>query len=155
MINSRRLFLIWILILVTFACCKSKVERTLEGLWSIDTIIYKQYEIRNCILGNVIKFEHPSCDLPTTESYCEGLVEYIREGQWEVEKTDSIPLVLKIETKNMIFSGVHKMTFRKDEQNKLLKMELRSDSLYVICRKGLFNYDGNQDLVNDLIKISH
>ncbi len=128
----------------------------MEGSWSIDTIIYKQYEIQNCLSVNIFSFKELSCNLPITRERCEDLVvEYEGEGQWEVEKTDSIPLVLKIETKNMIFSGVHRMTFRKDEQNKLLKMELRSDSLYVICRKGLFDYDGNQDLVNDLIKISH
>jgi len=150
-----KLISIWILIIIIFASCESKVEKTIEGSWSIDTLYYHEYDIRNCVLINVIDFEHFFCELPTTESYCEGLVEYVREGQWEVEKTDSIPLVLKIKTENAIFSGTHRVIFKKDEQNRLLKMELRSDDLYVVCRKGLFNYDKNEDLVDDLVKMSH
>ena len=150
-----KLISIWILIIIIFASCESKVEKTIEGSWSIDTLYYHEYDIRNCVLINVIDFEQFFCELPTTESYCEGLVEYVREGQWEVEKTDSIPLVLKIKTENAIFSGTHRVIFKKDEQNRLLKMELRSDNLYVVCRKGLFNYDKNEDLVDDLVKMSH
>jgi hypothetical protein len=148
-------FLAWVLVLTFFISCKGKVERTIEGLWSIDTIVYKQYEIRNCILSNVINFNEDFCELPITENFCEGLVEYSEDGEWKFYKTDSIPLRLRINTDNAIFSGTHRMIFKKDDKNKLLKMVLYSDSLYVVCRKGLFNYDGNLGLVDDLVKISH
>lgn len=69
-----------------FSSCKSKVDKTVEGSWSIDTIIYKQYEIRNCLSVNIISFEQMFCNLPITRERCEGLIEYVRGGQWEINR---------------------------------------------------------------------
>ncbi len=146
-----------LLLLASFFSCRSKVEEALNGQWSIDTIIYRQYEIRNCLSVNIISFNRDICDLPITRNRCEGLNEFVRKGMAEVDYNgdSTTPLVLKIFSDNEMFGGTHRMIFRKDDENRLLKMELISDSLYLVCRKGLFDYDNNIDLVNDLIKISH
>jgi hypothetical protein len=149
-------FLIGALSLSILIGCDKKVENeALEGTWSIDTLYYRAYDIRNCVLVNVINFEHDFCKLPTTESYCEGLIEYTDTGIWKTNRTDSTPLVLEIESQNKIFSGNHRIIFKKDKRNKLLKIELRSDSLYVVCRKGLFDYDRYENLTDELVNLSH
>jgi hypothetical protein len=61
---------------------------------------------------------------------------------------------MSIESRNKIFSGQHTLLFKKDEPNKLLKMELRSDSLFLVARKGLFYYEGNLKTINKLVKMS-
>jgi hypothetical protein len=134
--------------------CGNEVDQVLRGTWSIDTIYYKEKDIRNCVLTNVIEFEETFCELPTTENYCNGLNEYVSRGTWGTFQTDSIPLLLTIASDNKVFSGNHRINFKKDEINKLLKMELKSDSLYMICRKGLFNYDASKNLVDDLVELS-
>ncbi len=146
-----------LIISVSFLSCKNKVEETLVGLWSIDTIVYKEYEIRNCLSNNIISFNNDLCDLPISRNRCEGLNEFVRKGHVDIifSENSKQPLMLKISSSNEIFGGSHRMIFKKDDLNKLLKMELISDSLYLICRKGLFDYDSNTELVNDLIKISH
>jgi len=73
---------------------------------------------------------------------------------WVTLKADSIPLLLRIESKNVIFKGSHQVVFRDDAENHLLKMEIKSDSLYVVCRKGLFDYDRSRDLVEYLVQLS-
>jgi len=133
--------------------CKEKVSRTIEGSWSIDEVHYNEYDIRRCLLINILSFEEDFCILPITGD-CDGLVEYTKEGVWSILKTDSVPLVLNITTKNRIFNGNHQVIFHKDENNKLLKMELISDSLYVLCRKGLFDYDNNMQLIDELVEMS-
>jgi hypothetical protein len=146
-----------VLIFIMLSGCKSNVENTLEGVWSIDTIVYKGYEIRYCLSSNVISFEEEFCDLANSVNSCEGLLALAKKGAWQVVyNIDSVPpLTLNIRIKNEIFDGTHGMIFRKDEVNKLLKMELRSDSLYVVCRKGLFDYDRSTALMNDLVRKSH
>jgi hypothetical protein len=67
-------------------------------------------------------------------------------GSWKVFKpseTDTIPMRLNVISSNQVFAGTYKIVFYGDESNKLLKMEIWSDNLYIVCRKGLFNYDGN------------
>jgi hypothetical protein len=108
----------------------------------------------NCVLGNGMSFdENHRCNLPITKNYCEGLVVFEERGGWAVLENDEGRLVLTIETKTIIFAGSHRMIFKRDVQNKLLKLELQSDSLYVVCRKGLCDYDRNQDLINEHIDI--
>jgi hypothetical protein len=53
-----------------------------------------------------------------------------------------------------LFAGMHRLVFYKDEPNKLLKMEVWSDSLYIVCRKGYFNFDKNIEAINKLERVS-
>jgi|GEM_PF-1359681 len=138
------------------ASCRNKVKNTITGWWTIDTIIYQGYEIRPCLLSNWLEFyESGILQLPTPEDRCSNLFsEYNTKGTWRTLQPDSIPLQIVIESKNVIFKGSHQVVFRDDAEDHLLKMEIKSDSLYVVCRKGLFDYDRNRDLVEYLVQLS-
>ncbi|RYE13303.1 MAG: hypothetical protein EOP34_09085 [Rickettsiales bacterium] len=144
------------------SCSKSrKVEKAIEGWWSIDTIYYKNRNIRICLGNNVLQFRKgDNSELPAAKNNCGSFIKdsYSTTAHIEVLESelanDTIPLRLKIVTKNEIFAGTHKIVFYKDELNQLLKMEVYSDSLYIVCRKGLFNLSSNLALVNELEKIS-
>ncbi len=148
------------LTMLLFASCKTEVERVVEGWWTMDTIYYKDYDLRAC-LGNSLNFKiDGESELPTAKNYCEPAVKnnYEKWANIEIVKSsnakDTIPLRIKIITNNEVFAGTHKIVFYKDELNKLLKMEMWSDSLYIVCRKGLFNFDKNIPLINKLEKMS-
>lgn len=153
---TKKLVIIALVIGCMTASCKDKVKTTVDGWWSIDTLYYQNYEIRTCLLGNWLIFnDDGSVKLPIPENRCSELVtEYNEKGNWEVLSNDNGVLSIKIESKNTIFKGKHQIVFRRDEQNSLLMMEIKSGNLYVLCRKGLFNYDRNQELIIDLEKMS-
>lgn len=141
--------------LCIFQSCTDIVVNTMEGWWSIDTLYYKEYDSKMCLYSNAITFEKQRIDLPITEDRCEGLSIYDKNGTWTIQRSDSIPLLLRIETSNDIFAGTHKIVFRKDEQDKLLKVEISSKDLYLVARKGIYNYDRHIDVIDNLIQISH
>ena len=142
---------ILLLSIFTLTSCKDKVNHTLEGCWSIDTIYYKGKDIRFCFLSNVIDFfEKSKCELPFTEDSCNNIITTDSLGSWMVIKSDTFPRYIKIDSKNFIFAGTHKLIFYKDEKNKLLKIKLTSDHLFIIARKGFFDFDENINTINKL-----
>lgn len=152
-----------ILMLLMFSSCTKhqKVASAIEGWWTMDTIIYKNYNIRNCLGDNSLFFHFDKkSQFPVAENKCGNIITGSFDSSGDIKLTnsnlenDTIPFRLTINTKNQLFSGVYKISFDKDSENHLLKMELLSDKLYIVCRKGLFNYDENVDLVNELEKIT-
>lgn len=136
--------------------CKDNVETTVTGWWTIDTLIYNNTEMLTCLVGNSIEFyDNGSCKLPVTEERCPSvLIEYEQNGRWKIERSTAIPLSLKMESKNQLFKGIHQITFKDDKENGLLKMVVTSNNLYLVCRKGMFDYDHKQNLVHELIEAS-
>jgi hypothetical protein len=141
---------------------KSKIENVVQGWWTMDTIYYKNHNIRTaCLTSNSLFFdEKKKTTLPVAENWCDLFIKnsYDEKADVEVIKSpianDTIPFRLKIKTGNEIFSGIHKIVFYRDDSNKLLKMEIYSDSLYIVCRKGVFDYYKNAKLIDELEKIS-
>ncbi|CAN5315922.1 hypothetical protein BH09BAC5_BH09BAC5_07710 [soil metagenome] len=154
-----KLFLI-LLCSVWFYSCdnKSKIEDTIQGWWTIDTLVYKGVELRYNLDLNTISFtEQGDCELPLVRN---GECTYVRltsekEGFWEINESDSVPIKLTFDTKNSMFDGSYRLIFKKDPINKLLKMEIYSKGMNLICRKGLFSYDENIELIEELIRTSN
>jgi hypothetical protein len=127
---------------------------------TIDIIVFKKkYNIRTCLGDNSLFFHFDKkSKLPAADDNCGDVVTGSLDNTGEITlassnlKNDTIPFRLIINTKNQLFSGIYKIVFDKDSENHLLKMELISDNLYVVCRKGLFDFDENIDLVNELEK---
>ena len=151
-----------VMMLMFSACTKhQKITSAIEGWWTIDTIVYKNYNIRTCLGDNSLFFYfNKKSHFPAAENKCGSVITSSFDNTGDIALTnsplenDTIPFRLTINTKNQLFSGVYKISFDKDSENHLLKMELLSDKLYIVCRKGLFNYDENVDLVNELEKIT-
>lgn len=148
-----------LLILIAFipfgicTSCQTTVESTIEGLWTIDTIEFRGYDIKPCLIGNVVSFKTDKLvNFPTAE--CNELQFNGKDelGTWEVIKSthegDTIPFSLKFTCGNEVFHGFHKIVFHKDEKNKLLKMEIFSKELYIICKKVFHQYDSNIELMD-------
>ena len=133
------------------SCKENKASKAISGWWSIDTVIYQGYDLKYCA-NNSITFDKNTVMLSTTHHRCPEIIEtWDENGIWDLyAKEDSIQL--KINTKNRMFNGTYNIQFYKDPKKKLLKMKITSDSIYIICRKGMFCYDCEKSLVNDLTK---
>jgi hypothetical protein len=156
---KQRVFSLIILVFLLTAC-KSEVEDTIEGMWTIDTVQYNGYDILTCLNSNVIFFKDGEPTTFPTVDRCNDFKVKNRKpkGIWEVVNTtspnDSIPLRIKITEGGNIFEGTHKVAFHADPSQKLLKMEIWSDSLYILSSKGMFNYDKNLSTVKRLETVS-
>ncbi len=153
--------LIVILGFITLTSCENKLESVMKGMWSIDTLYFKNNDVKSCFYSNVINIKDDGeIVLPELGNGCEDVIKKTNTkfGNWQIiESTvpnDTMPYKIKITSVNEVFNGNHRMIFHRDEVNKLLKLEIWSDSLYIICRKGLFDYDYNKKLVNELEKAS-
>jgi len=132
--------------------CTDIVDKTMEGMWTIDEIYYKGLDAQYCFYSNYIQFDKENVRLPFGD-LCFGVFSKNERGTWGIYKTDSIPLVLNIETTNSIFSGTHQIIFFKDEKDKWLKVEISSKDIYIIARKDFYSYDDNIGVINDLIEM--
>jgi hypothetical protein len=152
--NKTTILIIALAMFCFFPSCTDKATKALQGWWSIDTLYYQEYDTKICLYSNAINFKNEQVVLPITEDRCEGLSVYEKKGKWDIQKTDSIPLLINIKTANEIFYGTHQLLFFKDKKNKLLKIKVISKDLYLIARKGLFNYNKNIKLIDELINQS-
>ena len=134
--------------------CKSNVTKIVEGIWSIDTLLYNQSEIRSCLLSNTVVFDKSgSATLPIAGGLLCPEIKSAKDGEWSIDVSNN-NVVLNIISDSSFLNGNYIVHFRRDSINKLLKMEFNSDSIYVVCRKGLFNYDANILLIDELESLS-
>ncbi len=143
-----------VVLLLALSSCGSPVEKTVTGWWSIDqyAIFFKQQDITMCLAMNSLRFHSDgTCSLPELPGYCAGLPEALSEkGEWKLIHNGAKTNQLIIQSKNEVFAGTYYIRFKRDDKNKLLKMYLESDQLSLWCSKGLFDYDRNQELINEL-----
>jgi hypothetical protein len=141
-------------ILSFFRCSNSNTFEIVEGIWSIDTVLFKHQDVSNCLNLNIINLEKKTnCDFPEIWSSCKELGINDRNGRWLIVESGKGKLKIDISSNNF-FKGSHKIIFIKDEINHLFKMQLESDNLYVVCRKGLLNFNDNIDNIDKLVRLS-
>ena len=141
-----------ILLAVLSSCSSNKTETVISGVWTIDTISYKNQDIIQCLGLNVLTFKKDNnCELPVVEN-CNGINDYNRNGSWKIIDVKNTPVILNILSENRIFNGKYTIKFMRDDEKKLLKMKIQSDSVYWISSKTFFDYDDNTELINYLVQ---
>lgn len=148
--------------IVTFAmflisCEEKAVLRGVTGAWSIDTIEYRGYDVKPCLATNLLVFKADKLvDIPRIFSECNTLHSTEKTGHWEVRKTrnDTLPYKIMFLTKDSIFQGEHIIVFHREKESRQLKMEVVSDSLYMVCTKLMFIYGAHLALTERLERIT-
>lgn len=143
MIGKWLLLGIYMLLLFPLISCDKQASGLINGIWSIDEIHYKDQDYRFHIRGNYLSFNGEQCNLPKYYPVLKGHPLPLKkraEGFWHTTEEDGC-YYLHIETTSKLFNGRHKVVFWKDEQEKMVKMTISSKHLYLVCRKGLFNFD--------------
>lgn len=127
--------MLYIIITLVMLSCENNNERTLIGIWSVDSIIEDDYEILDQFKANMASFDKDySCFLPT------AMHKPYKKGKWFLDHQDSIMLI-HIDVEGNKLSGTYILKFWKDYENKLFKMTLYGDKITVECTKGLYNFD--------------
>ena len=156
MVNKNNLSVLLLLLCSIILSCSDErtLEKALKGAWAIDTIYYKNYNVKNCLGINFIDIQSKEdVFLPKGNMFCDSLLASSNSNKAQIyllksnNVSDTIPYTLKIITENKVFSGSHEMVFYRDKKNYLFKLELYSDSLYVMCHKILFDYNKNHQIM--------
>ena len=137
------------IILFLFCSCSTGIKQVGRGFWAIDFIEYSQNKDILYECGtNIIIFKDEKCTMPIYFEDRHNASK--RYGNWEIIQERG-QYFLKINTDNEIFGGIHKVCFKKDYEKKIIKMTLSSDYLYMECSKGLFNFDRDNEIIDDYL----
>ena len=140
---------ICIVVLVLFCSCSSRIEKAVKGFWAIDFMEYSQnQDILYELLSNILIFDNNECTMPTYIEYHK--VQSKEQGTWKITQQGE-QYFITIDTENEIFAGTHKICFKKDYENKLIKMIIHSDYLYLESSKGLFHFDRDNKIIDNYL----
>lgn len=130
----RVLIRIFICLFMVFVCGCSKDKKKLVGWWGIDDIMVNHENALTSLDANTLTFtDDGNCSLPLFN------FKGTEKGKWHIEE-DEDDRYLIIESKNNFMVGRYRLFFFKDPKNKLYKMSLASDSIRMLCSKGLTYY---------------
>ncbi len=133
-----------------FLSCTSIENQAVEGSWSIDEINYMHYDLKMCMLVNIIDFDKDIIVLPNF-SNCDDIFVNDRQSTWRLIKSDSVPFLMEINSKNEAFNGVYKVIFEEDREFKLFRMILLSEDVFISMRKGLFDFDNEIERYKEIV----
>ncbi|MES2138816.1 MAG: hypothetical protein V4511_03860 [Bacteroidota bacterium] len=132
---------------------RKKVLTILDGDWSIDSLIYRNHDIRGCLELNLLQFYGDSVSgLPRTTNFCDSVREWEFKAIHKVYCKDKKDIKLFFKTKSRFFQDTFKVQFLDDINNKLMKMEIQSKETYILCTKG--SLESYSKLKNDIKKIA-
>ncbi len=121
------------ILLISCNSYSKTIDEKLNGSWAIVEIKYQNINYQDSLFINTLFFEENNIiKLPETFQY---------ENELTFYELDEKNLMLKISSKNQIFRGKYNLRFIKDSQKKLLGIELKSKSTYLIAYKFLQDYD--------------
>ena len=128
---------IYLLIFVFLISCNpyyKTVDEKLNGSWAIKEMKYQNLNYKDSLLINTLFFEDNNIiSLPENIGYEKEDVQY------ELESGNK--LILKINSKNPIYFEKFTVKFIKNDQKKLLGIELISKKTYIKAFKFLQNYE--------------
>lgn len=135
----KRIYFSFILIFFILFSCNYKLNKKIVGTWTIDEIIVGGQNIRLDLLVNMIGFKKDGdCYLPTTMDQNKADI----KGVWILTQIGNKNYI-KINSSNKVFAGTYELAFENDYENKLFKMILKSDKVYLKCSKLLHDFDKN------------
>lgn len=118
--------------------CKNKNEiitDKLSGQWAIDSISYNGINYKNDLRINFIVFDQENkISLPASDYF-----EKDYDAKWFL-KHDNEKNILLINCKDEVFNGKYNLIFIKNQEKKLLGIELKSDSTFVRAYKFFQNF---------------
>lgn len=126
--------------LAIFLSCKSDLYNRVAGYWSIDTIEFYDEPVYKSLIINTFSLDRSGgCTVPPI--YWDKPHSDVTVGNWKLIGSDS----LLIETFNPIFKGRYRFSFVKDFDNKLLYIHLENQKTRILARKGLWNFDSDEN----------
>ena len=128
---------IYLLIFAFFISCNpysKTIDEKLNGSWAIEEMKYQNLNYKDSLLINTLFFEDNNfISLPDTFGYEKENVKY------ELENGNKI--FITINSKNSIYNERFEVKFIKNEQKKLLGIDLISKNTSIKAYKFLQNYE--------------
>ena len=137
-----------ILVLILSSCSrkdsKTEIESALLGMWTIETLDFTRPQTIRPLTSNILNFNKDS-ELKFPEA---------KRVNWFIQKNQDKNYSLILKSEEPEYNNSYKITFVKDSQNKLLKLHLISESIEMVCVKGLYNFDRNENIIDRVVKLT-
>lgn len=145
----------FIMALAILQGCRSRVETAVQGTWVIEpeSFIFKGTDISDCIGANVIFFfKNGNCTFPGFLPNC-GPLSPDRgfESHWHVREDSAHTYALVLDAARGYFPKEMHIWFSKDVIGKWFIMHFESELLTFHCKKDIFDFDGNRNLIDKAI----
>lgn len=128
-----KIFKPMLLVMFILTACESKIEKFIQGTWTIDKLYYDNKNVRPYFFPNAILFKKDTCIIPIPNvNQLRTKKEY---GIWKIYEKDN-KRYIKITTENPFFNDVYEITrIWRDCNNNgcLFRMSLKSDSTDIEC----------------------
>jgi hypothetical protein len=112
------------------------LEKKLNGQWAIDSISYNKYDYKEDLRINFMVFdEENKISLPASEYF-----EKDKNAKWFLKNEDAKKKLI-IQCSDQVFNGEFSIEFIKENEKKILGIELKSDSTYIKAFKFFQNYE--------------
>ncbi|KIC01570.1 hypothetical protein OA88_13280 [Flavobacterium sp. JRM] len=122
--------------------CKSQEDLFLEkfyGQWAIEEVEYNNVNYKEDLYVNFMVFEKNNKVLiPESVHFQKDMT-----AEWTVELSKDKKI--SINCIDVVFNGSYTVKFIKDQNKKLLGIEMKSDSTYIKAYKFFQNYDLHKD----------
>jgi hypothetical protein len=129
---------IYLCLVFLILSCKSKEDIILDkfyGQWAIEEIKYNKVNYKEDLYVNFIVFEkNNKVSIPESVHF-----EKDKIAEWKIDLNNK--KILSINCVDEVFNGLYNVKFIKDENKKLLGIEMNSDSTYIKAYKFFQNYD--------------
>jgi hypothetical protein len=136
-----------ILGIIILACSEQtdhqKLDSILIGNWTFDSLEFKDQQLF-----------HPMSNIISFRKNHELEISGIEHCSWSVETTEQGRFLLILNSTNPEFCDSLRLKFSNDNVNKLLKMNIESESVEMNCSKLLLNYDSNRKEIENAINLT-
>jgi hypothetical protein len=136
--KTKSIALLIVVFTISLFSCKTKFEKKIIGTWAIDNVINKAENNDVYLKSNMITFNEKNiCFLPVFEKNQD------KKGSWKIDYKEDTVLI--INANNNPLNGSYHIKFKRDSENKLLRLFINSETYELECSKLLHNYDKDKD----------
>lgn len=154
--KSIKKYIACFIIFLLLTSCENEIVGILNGTWSIDEISYQGNDVSHClslnvfyVKGNDLEFPQNICDESEMKNPLNN-----DNLSLEVFKKEKIWSIRLLNSKSILPVEEFSCKFIRNDIDKLLMMELSSQSVYILARKGFFDFDHNLIKIDRLVNLT-
>ncbi len=150
--KSYFIIIVIVLTMQLSACEPDVLEIGIKREWSFDSITYENTDIMYCVNLNLFKFkDYKDVELPSIFYDCEVFPKSENDmGTWQIIEKQKNKVFLKINSENIAFNDMYRLTFHKEKTTGRLLAVLKSEKMRIRMRCALIP-NGNESFIDKLI----
>ena len=141
MLDIKNNFIVLLLTFLSFSCNQEeKIIDKLSGQWEIREITYNGINYKEDLYVNFMVIETDNKILIPESIHFQK--DYM--ANWNIDLLDQKKPKISIDCEDVVFEGIYDLKFIKNNSEKLLGIEMKSDSTKIIALKFFKDFSSNE-----------